>query len=46
MNRRAGEPSFEHGMRRAADLYAADPAAEPFDVPAVSPPAYSHRRGH
>lgn len=39
MNRRAGEPSFEHGMRRAADLYAADPVAEPVDMPAGPVPA-------
>ena len=35
MNRRTAEPSFEHGMRRAADLYTAAP--EPDDAPMPTP---------
>jgi len=34
-NQRTAEPSFEHGMRRAADLYAAAP--EPGDAPMPAP---------
>ncbi len=40
MNRRTpGEPSFEHGMRRAADLYTADASADaPAEAPAIRRP--------
>ena len=40
MNKRtSGEPSFEHGMRRAADLYAAAPVADASkDAPAEPAP--------
>lgn len=38
MNRRTAEQSFEHGMRRAADLHA-DATTGPLDVPAGPIPA-------
>jgi cell division protein FtsL len=39
-NQRTAEPSFDHGMRRAADLYSAvpDPADLPQDTPAIRRP--------